>query len=134
MYMCMYLLYDINLHVHVHVCFPQVTGVRGLMARSVVDENSTVDGEAWHDSSSEPGWRWKGNTSSDEVVGHMFAYPLIYDLVAEDDDTMKEEVESIVDDIIGKYIDQLFFLLVSRVCTFCVYTMYTVQCILQKFC
>ena len=72
------------------------------MARSVVDENVTVDGEAWHDSSSEPGWRWKGDTSSDEVVGHMFAYPLIYDLVAEDSAAMKDEVINLMDDIIGK--------------------------------
>ena len=79
-----------------------MTGVRGLMARSVVDENVTVEGEAWHESSSEPGWQWKGDTSSDEVVGHMFAYPLVYDLVAEDDESMKEEVEGLVDDIIGK--------------------------------
>lgn len=72
------------------------------MARSVVDENVTVDGGNWHESSSVPGWKWKGDTSSDEVVGHMFAYPLVYDLVAEDDEAMKEEVENLIDDIIGK--------------------------------
>ena len=89
------------------ICSPcsllhQVTGIRGLMARSVVDENVTVDGEEWHESSSEQGWLWKGDTSSDEVVGHMFAFPLVYDLVAEDDEAMKDEVETLVDDIIGK--------------------------------
>lgn len=72
------------------------------MARSVVDENTTVYGEEWHESLAEPGWQWKGDTSSDEVVGHMFAYPLIYDLVADDDDAMREEVENLVDDIVGK--------------------------------
>ena len=72
------------------------------MARSVVNENTTVDDqEAWHESSAEPGWKWKGDTSSDEVVGHMFAYPLVYDLVA-DDAAMKDEVVNLVDDIIGK--------------------------------
>ena len=91
----------ITLCSHTH-CF-QVTGVRGLMARSVVDENTTVDGEAWHESSSQPGWKWKGDASSDEVVGHMFAYPLVYDLVAEKNTAMKDEVVSLVDDIVGKY-------------------------------
>ena len=81
-----------------------MTGVRGLMARSAVNENTTVDDEeVWHESSAEPGWKWKGDTSSDEVVGHMFAYPLVYDLVAEDNAAMKEEVMNLVDDIIGKF-------------------------------
>lgn len=38
------------------------------MARSVVEENVSVDGD-WYNSSSEPGWKWKGDTSSDEVGG-----------------------------------------------------------------
>ena len=41
--------------------------MRGLMARSVVSENVTVEGGEWHNSSTEPGWKWKGDTSSDEV-------------------------------------------------------------------
>ena len=79
------------------------------MARSVVDENTTVDDkEAWHESSAEPGWKWKGDTSSDEVVGHMFTYPLVYDLVAEDN-AMKDEVMNLMDDVIGNTIlDPLF--------------------------
>jgi len=41
------------------------------MARSVVEENVSVDGD-WYNSSSELGWKWKGDTSSDEVGGeHM---------------------------------------------------------------
>ena len=47
----------------------QVTGVRGLMARSVVEENVTTGGGDWYNSSTEPGWKWKGDTSSDEVGG-----------------------------------------------------------------
>ena len=71
------------------------------MARSVVDENVTVDGETWHDSNSVPGWKWKGDTSSDEVVGHMFAYPIVYDLVAMEDEDMKEELEDLIDNVVG---------------------------------
>ena len=38
------------------------------MARSVVPENVSVEGGVWHNSTSEPGWKWKGDTSSDEVM------------------------------------------------------------------
>jgi hypothetical protein len=31
------------------------------------------DNEKWHPSPTMKGWWWKGDTSSDEVVGHMFA-------------------------------------------------------------
>ena len=40
------------------------------------------DGE-WHDTPDKQ-WRWKGDTSSDEIVGHYFVYPIYYDLVAAD--------------------------------------------------
>lgn len=33
-----------------------------------------------------PGWIWKADTSSDEIVGHMLAYPLFHDLVCETDE------------------------------------------------
>lgn len=83
-------------------CYVQVTDTRGFMARSVVPENSSRDsGLHWHESTSLPGWRWRGETSSDEVVGHMFAYPLLYDLLA-DGEEAKEEVEDLVGDIVGK--------------------------------
>eukprot|EP01116_Phalansterium_solitarium_P014972 TRINITY_DN3293_c0_g2_i1.p2 TRINITY_DN3293_c0_g2~~TRINITY_DN3293_c0_g2_i1.p2 ORF type:complete len:654 (+),score=269.04 TRINITY_DN3293_c0_g2_i1:3242-5203(+) len=61
-----------------------VTGIDGLMARSVLKKTDPppTDGK-WYNSTVFPEWIWKGDTSSDEVVGHMFAYPLIHDLVAE---------------------------------------------------
>ena len=40
------------------------------------------DGE-WHDTPDKQ-WRWKGDTSSDEIVGHYFVYPIYYDLVADE--------------------------------------------------
>ncbi len=81
----------------------QVTGVRGLMARSVLHENSTVPVPAgeWHRSTSIPGWLWKGDTSSDEVAGHMFAYPLVHDLVARNEEE-RAAASGLVDDIVGE--------------------------------
>lgn len=49
----------------------EVTGVSGLPARSVVrdDDNQTGSiGDDWHASVTNPGWLWKGDTSSDEVL------------------------------------------------------------------
>lgn len=52
------------MHTYMHT---QVTGVRGLMARSVVEENVTTGDGDWYNSTTELGWKWKGDTSSDEV-------------------------------------------------------------------
>lgn len=39
-------------------------------------------GGVWHASTVMPGWTWKGDTSSDEVVGHVLACSTYYHLVA----------------------------------------------------
>jgi hypothetical protein len=57
----------------------RATGVRGLVGRSVVAPGApTGPGGVWHNSSAPglDGYRWKGDASSDEVVGHLVAYPL----------------------------------------------------------
>ena len=62
-----------------------ITGIAGFPARSFINIGSDVqpsDGE-WHDTPDRQ-WRWKGDTSSDEIVGHYFAYPIYYDLVADE--------------------------------------------------
>ncbi|MBL0739660.1 regulator [Chryseolinea lacunae] len=43
-------------------------------------------------------WMWKGDTSSDEICGHMFGYFTYYDLVA--DETEKEEIRRHVSKIV----------------------------------
>lgn len=69
----------------------QISGIPGFPARSFirigVDEQPR-DGE-WHDTP-DGLWRWKGDTSSDEIVGHYYILPIYYDLVA--DDAEKEEI------------------------------------------
>ncbi|MBY0505798.1 MAG: hypothetical protein K2X03_17920 [Bryobacteraceae bacterium] len=56
-----------------------VTGVSGFPARSWIaaGEPQPGDGE-WHDM---PGGRWKGDASSDEIVGHFFIFGLAWDLL-----------------------------------------------------
>jgi hypothetical protein len=64
----------------------EITGIPGFPARSFVSTNEPKphSGE-WHPT---PGgqWLWKGDTSSDEIVGHYFGYALYFDLVADDAD------------------------------------------------
>lgn len=67
-----------------------ITGLSGFPARAIskVDEPGHAgrsEGE-WHPSPVEPGWMWKGDTSSDEIDGHFFAFQLYYDLVANEDE------------------------------------------------
>ena len=62
----------------------EVTGRRGFPARSYIRKGDRMptSGE-WH-------WTgdgqiyWKGDTSSDEIVGHMFAFGIAYDLLPDD--------------------------------------------------
>ena len=65
-----------------------ITGIPGFPARSFIKVGADVqpsDGE-WHDTPDQQ-WRWKGDTSSDEIVGHYFVYPIYYDLVADESET-----------------------------------------------
>ena len=61
-----------------------ITGIPGFPARSFIkigEDAQPKDGE-WHDTPDKL-WRWKGDTSSDEIVGHYFVYPIYYDLIAD---------------------------------------------------
>lgn len=86
-----------------------VNPIPGFVARSYVaiDESTGHDGE-WH-VSPDGKWRWKGDTSSDEIVGHMFAYPLFYELVAKGE--MKERVKAVVQKLMNHIVDNNFHLI-----------------------
>lgn len=61
-----------------------ITGIPGFPARSFIkvgEDEQPTDGE-WHDTADKL-WRWKGDTSSDEIVGHYFVFPIYFDLVAD---------------------------------------------------
>ena len=67
----------------------EITGVPGFYARSFLskDEPPPHGGE-WHPTP-DGRWLWKGDTSSDESVGHYFAYSVYYDLVANEADKVQ---------------------------------------------
>jgi hypothetical protein len=54
-------------------------------------------------------WLWKGDTSSDEVDGHMFAFGAYFDLAA--DVAEKKRVAALVDRIVGGIVDAGYYLI-----------------------
>ncbi|HTM52712.1 MAG TPA: hypothetical protein VL175_01715 [Pirellulales bacterium] len=81
----------------------RVSGIPGFVARSVVpskDDPTKYRGE-WH-RSADKRWWWKGDTSSDEVVGHYFAYQIYYDVAADERERaeIRPYVERITDHIL----------------------------------
>lgn len=59
----------------------QITGIPGYPARSYIQpgEPQPADGE-WHDTPDKK-YRWKADTSSDEIVGHFYIFGLAWDLL-----------------------------------------------------
>jgi hypothetical protein len=82
----------------------EITGIPGFPARSFVKigvDEQPEDGE-WH-TTPDGQWRWKGDTSSDEIVGHYFVYPIYFDLVAEEEE--KRKMRAVVERITNHILD-----------------------------
>ena len=88
------------------------TPIAGLPARAIVrkgEQGVEKSRGEWHDSP-DGKWEWKGDTSSDEIDGHYFAYAIYYDLVA--DAREKERIRRVVRPITD-YIMQNGYLLID---------------------
>ena len=87
-----------------------ITGIPGFPARSFIKVGQDLqpgDGE-WHDTPDKM-WRWKGDTSSDEIVGHYFVYPIYHDLVA--DESEKPALRGAIDRITNHILDNRYQLI-----------------------
>jgi hypothetical protein len=87
------------------------TTINGFPARAIVrkDEERVHQSHGeWHESS-DGEWLWKGDTSSDEIDGHLFAYGVYYDLVA--DAHEREQIADVVGRIMGYIVDNDFLLI-----------------------
>lgn len=88
----------------------EITGRPGFPARSFIKVGVDLqpgDGE-WHDTP-DMVWRWKGDTSSDEIVGHYFIYPLYHDLVA--DEQEKPKLRAVMDRMTNHILDNNYQLI-----------------------
>jgi hypothetical protein len=71
-----------------------VTGIPGYPARALIHRGDYRDpGGEWH-WTPDGEWEWKGDTSSDELVGHFFAYQVAYDLLP---DEARQSIRPVVD-------------------------------------
>ena len=87
-----------------------ITGRPGFPARSFINVKADLqpgDGE-WHDTPDKE-WRWKGDTSSDEIVGHYFVYPLYLELVA--DEAEKPALRAVIDRMTNHILDNNYQLI-----------------------
>ncbi|MBR2414316.1 MAG: hypothetical protein IKB13_07420 [Clostridia bacterium] len=84
----------------------QVTGKKGFTARATRyshEENFGKENrEEWHICENNPDCEWLGETSSDEMTGHYFAYGIYFDLVADEEEKKKiaDVVKTITDHIL----------------------------------
>ena len=90
----------------------EVTGKPGFTARATrysLEENFlTGVREEWHVCEDNPECEWLGETSSDEMTGHYFAYGIYYDLVADEDE--KKKIADVVKTITDHILDNNFHL------------------------
>ena len=83
-----------------------ITGRSGFPARSFrhKSEPRHKDG-IWH-FTTDGEWEWKADTSSDEIVGHFFAYSVVYDLAA--DEALRKRLRNAVSRIADHLIDHRY--------------------------
>jgi hypothetical protein len=91
----------------------QVTPIDGFFARSIVPGDECAAKQAsgageWH-LSADGVWCFKGDTSSDEFVGHIFGLSLYHDLVA--DEQERADVAATIGRILGTMVDNGYRLL-----------------------
>jgi hypothetical protein len=80
----------------------EINPMPGYYSRSFVSmDEPTPRGGEWHPTT-DGKWLWKSDTSSDETVGHYYAYALYYDLVATEEEKpqIREKVALITDRMI----------------------------------
>lgn len=91
-------------HMKALLLLAEVSGHKGFPARAIRHKTEPQFGNGhpeWHPTP-DGEWEWKGDTSSDEMVGHFYAYGLYYDLVADEEE--KEHIRRVVRDIMDHVI------------------------------
>jgi hypothetical protein len=87
----------------------EVAGKRGFPARSYIKKGEPMprDGE-WH-WTSDGRYYWKGDTSSDEIVGHYYAFAIAYDLLPAPD--LRLRIRETVTRITNHILDNNYYLI-----------------------
>lgn len=91
-------------------CLFTINPVKGFAARSFErtgHKNELHDSEFWQKSPAKD-WDWKATTSSDEAIGHIFAYGVVAELV--DDIAIRNQAISLIDSMMTHILDNDMYL------------------------
>lgn len=70
----------------------QITGHPGFPARSYIEKGEPQPGDGeWHDTP-DGKYRWKADTSSDEIVGHFFIFGVAWDLLPPSEKALRDRI------------------------------------------
>ena len=87
----------------------QINPLDGFPARSFERTGYQVaDKPRWH-TSNDGSWAWKGTTSSDEIVGHFFAYTIFAEIIP--DQKWRQRAISLMDRIMSHIVRNNFYLI-----------------------
>jgi hypothetical protein len=87
----------------------QITPIQGFPARSFERAGYQVaDKSRWHVAADER-WAWKGTTSSDEIVGHFFAYAVFAEVVP--DEACRQRAIALIDGIMDHLVRNNWYLI-----------------------
>lgn len=84
-----------------------VNPVPGFPARSFERRGYKYDDNAWR-RSGDPEWDWKSTTSSDEAIGHIFAFGVIAELIDEKD--IRDKAVLLIDTLMSHILKNDFYL------------------------
>ena len=85
-----------------------ITKIPGFPARSYERTGYNRGDTPWR-RAAEPDWDWKSTTSSDEAIGHIFAFGAIAELV--DDADLKKRAITLIDTLMTHIIDHGYYLI-----------------------
>jgi hypothetical protein len=88
----------------------EVTGISGYPSRSIAKRDEFPPDPDWHLSPVNSSLQFKGDTSSDEIVGHQYVYPLMHDFIS-DTDIQRQLVYSILFNITNHILTHNWYLI-----------------------
>jgi hypothetical protein len=85
-----------------------INGIPGFPSRSFERRGYKYDDEAWR-RASDPEWDWKSTTSSDEAIGHIFAFGAIAELV--DVPEIRNKAIMLIDTLMSTIVKNKFYMI-----------------------
>jgi hypothetical protein len=85
-----------------------VNGIPGFPSRSFERRGYKYDDEAWR-RAEDPEWDWKSTTSSDEAIGHIFAFGAIAELV--DVPELHDKAVMLIDTLMSHVVKNSFYMI-----------------------